>query len=797
MSLIVSWLVFPLILGLLALGCGLLLELVLRVRLPGALIPVVGLAVILVVGPFPIATDATAELVTPIVVALAVAGLTLSRAWTRLRQIDGWALAVAVAAFLIYGSPVLLSGDATFTGFIKLDDTSTWLAMTDYVMEHGRVVEGLAPSTYEATIAANVGSGYPIGVFIPLGIGGVLTGQDIAWLIQPYLAVTAALLALVLYRLARSVPGQPSWLAALVAVLAGQAALLLGYTLWGGIKEIATAMLVALVAALVPGAVRGDARKMVVLAVASMALVNVLSTGGGVWLALPILVGLVAAGRMDGLRVVVRRAAVFALAGVICAIPIIATGDVLPFGGNVQTLPEELGNLFEPLNPVQVLGIWPAGDFRIPPDQEVAAYVLVAVVVAAQAGLGLLFGARPWALLLYVGATPLACLGIALAGSPWIDAKAMAVAAPALLLAGLVGAVAVTRTRWRPLGIAALAIMAGGVLWSSALAYQDVTIAPRAQLEELEKIGPTIAGHGPTLMTEYMPYGARHFLRDADPESASEFRRRLVPLVGGGSLGKGQFADTDGFRMTGLLIYRTLVLRRSPTQSRPPSPYRLTWTGRYYEVWQRPVGSEASVIEHLPLGDLVDQTARPKCSDVMRLARRAGKGGLAAVSRPRPAVLQLPAADSYPEAWEPKKEPYAGYALLSSPGQLQAQGPGTLKSMVRITRVGRFRIWLGGSVRGVMKAAVDGAEVGEARHHLNNYGGWIPLGAADLARGEHEISLSYGGRDLHPGSGSSRPPGIGPLALSTGRADPGVKKIPASRARELCGKRWDWIEALA
>ena len=67
-----------------------------------------------------------------------------------------------------------------------------------------------------------------------------------------------------------------------------------------------------------------------------------------------------------------------------------------------------------------------------------------------------------------------------------------------------------------------------------ALAYRDVNLAPRDQLAELETIGHRIAGQGPTLMTEYQPYGVRHFLRDADPEAASELRRRQVPLRAAG-----------------------------------------------------------------------------------------------------------------------------------------------------------------------------------------------------------------------------------------------------------------------
>ena len=44
-------------------------------------------------------------------------------------------------------------------------------------------------------------------------------------------------------------------------------------------------------------------------------------------------------------------------------------------------------------------------------------------------------------------------------------------------------------------------------------------------------------------MTEYQPYGVRHFLRRLDAEGASELRRHLVALRGGGSLDKGAYAD--------------------------------------------------------------------------------------------------------------------------------------------------------------------------------------------------------------------------------------------------------------
>src|SRR5213079_872952 len=129
-----------------------------------------------------------------------------------------------------------------------------------------------------------------------------------------------------------------------------------------------------------------------------------------------------------------------------------------------------------------------------------------------------------------------------------------------------------------------VAVVTVGVLWSNALAYRDVSLAPRAQLAELETIAGIIEDKGPTLMTEYQPYGVRHFLRNAAPEGASELRLRTVPLLNGHGLGKGLTADIDRFQLRGVLTYRTLVLRRSPGASRPPSPYQLVYQGSYYDV---------------------------------------------------------------------------------------------------------------------------------------------------------------------------------------------------------------------
>src|SRR4029079_173963 len=166
------------------------------------------------------------------------------------RRPDPWALGAAVLVYAAFAAPVVLSGETTFAGYIKLDDTATWLAMTDRLIEHGRNLDGLAPSSYEATLDVNFSTGYPLGAFPPLGVGAKLVGQDVAWVFQPYLALLAALMASALYSIVRRVIDSPAQ-RAIAVVVASQAALLFAYSLWGGVKELAAAWGIALLAALV------------------------------------------------------------------------------------------------------------------------------------------------------------------------------------------------------------------------------------------------------------------------------------------------------------------------------------------------------------------------------------------------------------------------------------------------------------------------------------------------------------------------------------------------------------------
>ena len=647
-----------------------------------------------------------------------------------------------------------------------------------------------------------------------------------------------------------------------IAALAAQPALLYGYYLWGGIKEVAGAMLIAAFAVAAPLALAGErrVRALIPVGVVLWGMIAALSPGGLVWVGpgVVLAVGLWALlGALRGakparrLRAALPPGPVLALllaAVAVGAYLVLRPGGFVERFRGVLTGGSELGNLVKPLSVEQAAGIWPVGDFRFAPEALAATHALVGTVVVCAAGglaLALWRGKRELALYVLCAVGGVAVVdGVA---APWLAAKALASASPALPLAALTALAAVARSArgtiegragparraaggrafaarrpraWprqtggaierrrrarltrtggvvmaRPrawpalagwgIGVGAVAgcAIAGGIAWSNVLAYHDVSLAPRAQFAQLGQIGERIAGEGPTLMTEYQPYGARHFLREAAPEAASELRARADPLISGELLETGASADIDQLQLEAVLVYRTLVLQRSPVASRPPSLYRLTFRDRFWEVWQRPAKLGRAVIWHLPLGDATHPGAVPNCPTVLRLARRRGVASLIAAPVRNPEVVRL-ARGSHPAAWS------------TGASQLAPSGAGSAYVRVRAPHGGRYSVWVEGSIRGPVSIAIDGSRVGEeALDELQEPGQYIPFGELALARGVHKVQLRYGGGGWRPGTGGP-PEAIGPLVLRRELAPQPLITLARAKARALCGRTLDWVEGV-
>ncbi len=577
MSLALSWILFPLVLGAVGAGWGAAVERASGSHLSGALVVPLGLAAAIVAASLLTAWSVTASAAAPAVGVVALAGLLILRPVKRVRM---WPALTALGVLAAYGAPVLLSGRATFAGYLTLDDSASWMGIADHVMSHGRSVADLPPSTYRVVLEEYVTNSYPLGSFMLLGVGHAFTRIDTAWIYQPYLACCGAAVGLSVYALTEGIVSSPR-LRALVAFFGAQPALLYGYAMWGGIKELTAAFLLVLGAGLLARVLADDSaspRRLLPLAVAAAALIVTLGAGAAGWV-LPALACVVIVWILRGWRsgkwLLARDIGVLAAVTAVLAIPMwVVLSSFLGSDANLftagQAVSEKLGNLFQPLSVWQLVGIWPTGDFRLRAPTTATATLVALALLSAGVAIWLTVRHRQFTVVAYVALALSGCAVFYLVGStPWVVAKALAIASPALLAAALTGgALLWVRRRWA--GLLVLVGIGGGVLWSNALAYHDVTLAPRAPLAELQHIDGLVADKGPTFINVFEAYAARHFLRRGAPVEPAQYRTCAAPTerrsgTDQGRLGRHRLVSVVDTRTLSFDRYPALAGRKPPT----------------------------------------------------------------------------------------------------------------------------------------------------------------------------------------------------------------------------------------
>ena len=837
---ILSWVLFPLVLAAVGLGWGSLVEWAGGGRGAGALTIPLGLAAAIVVAGLFTQFSFSAPAAVPVVAA--IGGVGLLRAW-RHSRLPPPAIAAAIGALLVYGAPVILSGQATFLGYVRLDDTSTWFAFVDQFFAHGRSLSALPASTYNLLLSTDlVRGGYPSGAFMLPGIGHALTGVDVAWIVQPDMAVCAGALALCAWELLEPAISS-AWLRAFAAFVAAQSALLFGYAAWGGIKEVTGAFLLALglaATARMLSAPRPGWREGIPLAVAGAALLDTLGAGAVVYVA-P--VG-VAAGAMlvwrarGGLAELGRELAQGRIAaalgrawrhgGLLTAIPL-AAALMLPAWltlsaylrnngafSNTTDHATAYGNLTSALRALQLSGIWLAEDFRSlpkPPPSLLNSLLVWVCFAGAVLALGATLWRRRSGLALYVGTALAAIAILSLNGeAPWIMGKSLAISSPAVLLAGMAGgAILLGSRRVVPAlaGILVVGGIAGGVVWSNFLQYRNVTLAPHDRLAELADIGGRLAGHSPTFFNEYEIYGTRHFLRAGAPVSPAEYRPVNLPTLGNAVLTKPAWANIDAFGLVTLRPYPSLVVRVGPTESLPPSIYAPTYLGRYYQLWQQPAHPAVRVLLHYPLGDSttnaycgiaenapysprcpIAPASIPPCAAVMSLGRTAARNDaeLRAYARTNPIVLR--GTDT---VWG------SGWSNDSAAGTLTPVDTGaTAIAHVNIPfGVKGWQLWLGGTFARGFDVAVDGRTVGSVSDlQQNPIGAYEPVGRPQtLGPGVHTIRVTYPASEPRPRRRGLR--ALQPAVRDRARAAPVPLDGRGAHDHGLLGRRAEPLRPLA
>jgi hypothetical protein len=801
--LVVAWVLFPLVLLAVCYGCGLLVERVADWRLWGVLLPATGLALVIVVTTLTTTRGFSARLTTPLVVVLAAGGYAIG--WRRLRALrpSYWALAVGLGVYAICAAPVVLSGNATFLGYFVDSDQGFHFTLLTYLVAHGHDLTNvpvISPYAVPNALHQYIGTAYPFGADVALGSIRPLVGQDVAWLFQPYLAVTMGLGAVALWDLLRGVvTSQP--LRAACAFIAAQSGLAYAFYLEASIKEIVAALLITVTVVLVVDLLRRPLkiRGLAPLALVVVAGLDVYATAIVPWIGIPIAVFVVTAlwrrRRAVRRRLSWRSAVVPAAGAIVLALAATVISGASTFtsvANQVLSQQGELGNLAGPLSKLELLGIWPNGDFRFPALHFSNAYVLIGLSLAG-AVLGAAWLVRRRAvgpLLLLVGEGIAAAILLGRT-SPYAASKVMMLFSIAVVLTAMLGAAALHDVGRRIEGWLLATLIGAGVLWTNVVAYHDSSVAPQARFHELAAIGSQFKGQGPAFynLWDTLPI---YFLRDESVAVSNTYAGPSPQRPGAPAQLAGQPSapeDPNDLDFSYLESFRLLVLGRSPVTSRPPTNYRLVYRGTYYDVWQRT--QMPQVLRHVPVSDGgIAGLRRASCATVTRTAAIAARDHARVAYATRPTVPTLVPTDAvHPANWSPMGK-------FGPPGFLSlGQNAGAMVAPVDVPASGEYTVWLQGSFSRRMIVRINGQPVASVRHQIGTAGQFLQIGKVRLQAGEQRVEVDMPASYYAPGNvvGGQL---LGPLMLVADNAPSAVQQISPGQARSLCGKRLEWLEVV-
>jgi hypothetical protein len=830
-------LAYPLALALLSVGAGLLVDRCSGSFLPGALLPSVGAAALIALSQLTTYISALAPATPYLMLALALLGFVLAlagggvrpplrAALTRL-QSDRSALFVGPLVYLLALAPVLLSGRAGFSSFMALSDSAVHMIGADYLIHHGQDYTHLDPrSSYGQFIYSYYATGYPSGADTFFGGSALLLRLPLIWAFQPFNGFVLALAAGPAWLLARAAGLRGVW-AALAALSASVAALVYGYELIGSIKELVAAVMLLTLGALVvvhPRRLACAPRRVLPCALVLAAGVSALGVGFGAWglaAAAVLLVALIRAVR-DG-RCSPQRALLAALAGAL-ALLVAAwpTWTHISASLNVaQSIASTAnpGNLRAPLKWTQAFGIWLHGSYRESPSGAALAATDALIAIAAAAcllGTLQLLRRRRWALAGWIALTLLASLVLDRTATTWVDAKALVLSSPLVVLLAWAGvaallssgeaharggerrepagghtadaserprtslrprATALPRAAWFAAALLALAL-AGGTIASDLAQYHSSNLAPTARYEELRSLNKRFAGRGPALFADFDEY-SMYALRDLDisgPDFVYPPRGRDI------ARGYGQPVELDRDLPQTLASYPLIVTRRDPSAAPPPAAYALAWQGTYYEVWARR-SAASSALAHVAAGSA---RAPLSCARVVRTVRLGGARPARAIAALEPQLVRIRLRHvQRPPGWGSRR------------GSLTMRKPGTVSLRFSVPRTATWELWLQGQFMPLIRIGLDGRALASLQGQLAG-NSLVPDTATPisvrLSAGEHRLSVSRSGFSLAPGNGGSAVLDAAFLTLAHAPARE-LRTLPAGASRRaLCAGAYRWIE---
>lgn len=761
--------------------------------------PALGLAVLVVLGSITVllpgrAVTASAALA----VALLAGTVVLWRAGVVARGVAGAGLAVVLVTLLATAVPFAAGGGLDVMGTYVNNDLAFHLYNAEWLRSH----EGIEPN--------QITNAYPIGPHgLAVAVAG-LTGADLTAVWNGLLIVVVVVTALAALKV---LEGLRPVARTLGALLVGLSYLGAAFYVQSTFKETLMALFVlgfALALREVVGEdpAAGEARRAgrlrTAIAPALFAFAGLATYSGpglawslgtlGLWVVAAVALG---EARRRNWAIVQRKrwllpvgAVGLVLAGAFVVSTWARSADLI--GGPEVTGEGALGNLFEPIPPYEVFGVWPSNDFRVLDPALLPAGGTHLPFFAALGALAVGFGVwrlargRELVLLSALATGAAVYLVSRYSLGPYVGSKGLAVIAPLTMLVALIGVAPqsaargmlrgggggarASNERWRAW---LFVIFATAALASTYVALAGARLDRDDHADQLSEFRPRVAGQDVLFLgsDEYVPWE----LRGASVRSPVGTVPGLYPVnYVPGTARSGERVDFDTVPRDTLDDADFAITTNSGYGSEPPANFRALDSTESFTLWERTgdTSDRLTLVEGELPGEVLDcKTARGR-----RISRLAGQahvfgtrpivvpfggpieaGGTAAslVDEGKPATrsFRLP-----PGRWEISLQYHSPEPLLvDAPGLLDAELP------PNSARIGPY--WPVGTIE-MRNAGQVSVTVQPARRPLLRRA----LGGPELVR--------TGPQSL-----------VGVLAAT--RAEDDREAVPLSQA---CGRLVDWFE---
>ena len=336
---------------------------------------------------------------------------------------------------------------------------------------------------------------------------------------------------------------------------------------------------------------------LVALILLTVASVFVYSLPGLIWFAIAVPVWLALALATGRLRIDVarlrdearvHRRAIVVVGVAVVAVAALSIAQLSGFVGKVGSVQESTGRLNSPVFPGEALGIWPEGDFQVVRGEVDGAYLAVALgLVAVAIGALAAVRRRDFGLVAVGVAAVLVYAAARLFASIYVEAKALAVIAPLVVVAAL-GALFAPRLPGIGLTVpryALGAIVAVALAGSTFLALRAAPVGFDQRGDELEGLAALVRGRSVAFLG--VDRFAGYWLRGTLMQSPGGYVPAEVKARPGKVWQQGLAMDFDTLAPKRLDNFDYAITTRAAYQSTPPPNFEPIVRTASYVLWRR------------------------------------------------------------------------------------------------------------------------------------------------------------------------------------------------------------------